>query len=82
MKMGEGGGERTNELLLQVIFKEQTKAMDVGGPTPSLSCWGSAWVTADLAVCIVITKKAEVALEKRPCKEFGSAVPEELRVWR
>lgn len=36
------GKKRTNELLFEFIFKEQTKAMDVGGLTLSLSCWGSA----------------------------------------
>lgn len=72
MKMRRG--KRTDELLLELIFKGQTKAMHVGGPALSLSCRGSAWVTGDLAVRTVITKKAEFALEKRPCKELGSAV--------
>lgn len=31
---------RTSELLLELIFKEQTKAINVGGPTPKSQLLG------------------------------------------
>lgn len=49
---------RTNELLLEVIFKEQTKIIDVAGQAPQAQLhWGKPQVTGDLAVCIVIGTK-------------------------
>lgn len=46
--------KRTNELLLELIFKEQTKAIDVAGQAPQAQLrWGKPQVTGDLAVGMV-----------------------------
>lgn len=48
----------TNELLLALIFKEQTKVIHMAGQAPRLSCSGvRTQVTEDLAVCIVTGTK-------------------------
>lgn len=48
---------RTNELLLELIFKEQTKAINVRGLTPVSPLLGKHLVTRDPAVCTMITKE-------------------------
>lgn len=78
--------KRTNELSLELIFKEQTMAINVRGQAPQPSCsGGGAQVTGDLAVCTVITKvggrsSGRIPEETMPWAERGGNGKRGIRV--